>query len=410
MKKYYTYSTQAIIFNVVDKTPPTIKISSKTIEINVGSSINILDYISISDDSCEQKELDVIFDDSFVLYNMVGTYDASVTVKDKYNNSSKASITIKIVDKVKPELLVQKPLILSVGQEIDLKEYFIATDNKDGDLTSLIKIGGLDINKIGNQEITVSVSDYSKNLTTITVEVTVIDNLGPYMLLSSQEVKLDIKNYSDYDSKFFQKYITDYSDNSTNKEDIVIEIDTSNLKEEVGDFELYFLAKDLNDNVTEKVLIVKLRELEGPVLESSDSIDINLYEDIDLESLVTVIDHYDIEAKDRLEVLETDFDNKKVGTYYVKYICYNSSGEYTEKTIEINVIDDENKLTDSSNNNNSSSVSNNNSNNNQMDNNDKGFIDSFFAGEINQESILTVSLIVLVFVLLVVVFKKENKE
>ena len=113
-QKYYTYSTQAIIFNVVDKTPPTIKINSRIIEINVGNTIDILDYIDISDDSCAINELNVIFDDSFVLYNMVGTYDSIITVKDKYNNTSQESITIKVIDKVKPELLVQKPLILQM--------------------------------------------------------------------------------------------------------------------------------------------------------------------------------------------------------------------------------------------------------------------------------------------------------
>ena len=240
--------------------------------------------------------------------------------------------------------MIQKPLIFSVGQEINLSEYFKATDNKDGDLTSLIKIGGLDIDKIGDYELTVSVSDYSKNTTTITVEATVIDNLGPSLLLSVSEDKLDIKNYSEYESDFFIKYIIDYSDNSTNKEDIVIDIDVSNLKEEVGDYEVYFVAKDFNENVTMKVLIIKLRELEGPILEASDSIDINLYEELELLSLVTVIDEYDLAAKDRLEVLESDFDNTKVGTYYVKYICYNSSGEYSEKTIIINVIDEEKEL------------------------------------------------------------------
>lgn len=342
-EKYYVYSTQAIIFNVIDITQPKVLLKNNIIKIPYGGAIDIDKNFIISDDTTARENMKILLEDSEVLYNMVGVYDCSLFVYDEFQNETKIDFKVEVMDTVKPQLLVQKPLILSFGEKFNKEEYFIATDNCNGDLTKLIKIEGLDLKQLGHQKVTISVSDYSNNKTSIVVDVVIIDDIKPSVLLKRKEIELDIVDFEMYDFNFFKNYIIEYADNCTLKESLIVEIDFSSLKKEVFDYIVTYRIFDENNNYCEESLIVKVREMVGPNLIGEDEININIYEEIDLFSLVSVEDPYDFEAIKRLEILENNLDNSKVGKYNVKYICYNNSGRFTEKTITINVIDVENE-------------------------------------------------------------------
>lgn len=401
-EKYYVSSTQPIIFNVIDVTVPKINQISN-VNIECGTTIDIDKYFSFSDDTCKNEELTIILDDSNIIYNTVGVYDASIIVLDIYNNRAVKEFKVNVKDTVKPQILIQKPLILSYGVPFVLEEYLIATDNCNGDLTKLIDIKGLDINKLGMQNVELSVSDYSNNVCSIKVAVNVIDDIPPSILLKYSEVVLDVENFDKYDNDFFEQYILDVSDNETTKEGLKIEIDFTTLKKQIGDYKIKYLITDNSGLSSSEYLNIKIREMEGPKLVGNDIFTIKIGEEIDLLSLVEVVDEYDNKAKGRLEIASTNFNNNIVGDYEVTYICYNDSGCYSTKVVVIKVIDDviiEEVTKDEINKEDFIEKID-----GEETEGDRSIIDEFFT---NEESLMKVVLGILLLILLVVLLKKRK--
>lgn len=414
-EKYYVSSTQAIIFNVVDITKPNITQIADVV-LESGKGFKIENYFYFSDDTTSKDELNIILDDSYVLYNIVGEYDAKLTVIDKFNNKTEKKFKIKIKDSSKPQIIIQKPLILSYGASIDVNEYFVAIDDCNGDLTNFIKVEGYDSKKLGHQEITVSVSDYSNNTIRMKVSVNVIDDESPMLLLKHNEVTLNIKEYSSFNFDYFKNYILDISDNHTSIDKLVLSIDHSKVLNEIGDFEVSYYVKDLSENITTEKMIVKLRELKGPDLIGEDIVTIKLGEEIDLLSLVEVKDEYDSNAIDRLEILSSNLNTCIVGNYEVTYICYNSSGNYSTKVIVIEVIDDlgvennqKEEVVDKNDKEELENSKNPISNENDKDVENSNKLDFLFKTiDVNSKVVFDFILVILIIILLIIIFKKRN--
>ena len=77
---------------------------------------------------------------------------------------------------------------------------------------------------------------------------------------------------------------------------------------------------------------VNIIDKEKPVIESEDKITIEVGDEIDLLSKVSVSDNYD----DKVDVnLEGTYDNNKEGTYDLSYIAKDSSGNETKKNFTL---------------------------------------------------------------------------
>ena len=339
-KNNYLSSVMPVVFNVVDVTPPQIKLNSKVIEVEYGLTLNDYDWYNVTDDVCSLSEISISIDDSNVIYNTTGTYPATIKATDLYSNQTTMDFMVKITDGKKPNILVLKPLEFSYGEEIVIEEYFLCKDNYNNDITHLLNISGLDTKRLGKQEIVLSLSDYSNNQIEVMVEIVVVDKIAPTLTLSTNEVTLDVCCYNEYDINFFREYIYILSDNYSTIENIVILIDTSGLKEEVADYNIYYTAFDENGNKKKEVLLVKMREMIGPNILVDDVIKVKVGSEVDLYSLVEVVDEYDSDAYKRLSIEYLEFDANTIGTYEIKYTCFNTSGIYSEKNVTIIVYDE----------------------------------------------------------------------
>ena len=172
------------------------------------------------------------------------------------------------------------------------------------------------------------------------LDVVVVDLIPPTLVLSYQEVMLDIYNYNEYNVDFFNNYIFSLTDNYSKPVNIILTIDCSLLQEEVADYNVYYTATDENDNKIKHQLVVKLREFIGPEIICEDVVKVKLGSNVDLLSLVEVFDKYDSNAISRLSVISDGFDISILGSYEVKYTCFNTSGIFTEKTVTIIVEED----------------------------------------------------------------------
>lgn len=334
-KKNYISSTEAIIFNVIDITPPNISLVSDVITIDYGKKLSDYNWYSVSDDTCNMNDISITVKEENIIYNNIGTYNSKIIATDIYNNSSEVDFKVKIVNNKEPTILILQPLIFPYGEIIDFANYILCKDNYNNDITSRLVINGLNMKFLGKQEISLSVSDYSNNKTEIILEVLIVDNLPPTIILSEDEVMLDIRNFKEYSGDYFKKYIFSLKDNYSKEEKIGLEINVDELEENISDFIVYFNAFDENNNKTTNTMKVKLREFEGPNIICSDEITISLNEVVDFMSMVSVVDEYDLDAYKRLEIDYGDFDCNKSGVYYIKFTCFNTSGIYSEKTIKV---------------------------------------------------------------------------
>lgn len=95
---------------------------------------------------------------------------------------------------------------------------------------------------------------------------------------------------------------------------------------------------DEGDNVTEKKGTVTLvKDVEAPVINGLSDLLIALNEKNDYKTGITVSNNRDPEPK--LEIDSSAVNNKKLGTYKVKYIATDRSGNKVEKTRNIKVVE-----------------------------------------------------------------------
>ena len=336
-KTYNVRSEQAIVFNVCDEISPTVEID-QLIYHDYGSNFDILKHIKCQDNTTTVNELIIEEDLQEVNFLQLGTYSASVIVSDLSGRETKKDFMIKIIDNVKPNIKQLKALNVNYGEVIDVSEFFLATDNYDGDITEFIEISGFDEKKIGYQRIEVSVSDGSGNLTTSLFTVLVVDNMFPEITLSTYEVILRVEDFALYNEEYFKKYILNTDDNF---EVTNVDIDISELIEAVGNYFVYYQVEDRNENFTTASLKVRLLEDSGPTISETETLRFAKGTYIDYLSLVRVNDPYDLYAPKRLEIIQNNIDINKAGNYQITYRCYNSSGKYTVKTFDVVIYEEE---------------------------------------------------------------------
>lgn len=331
-QKYNIRSEQAIIFHVVDKVAPEISCDSKEIFLDYGEEVVIENYLYISDNCCNLENIKVIPDYTQLNYQMLGDYPVVVKVVDYYNNESEITLMVKIIDRVKPTLKQIEPIRIEYGATLDVNKYFVALDNYDGNITQLIKVIEFDENKLGYQVIKVSVKDSSGNEIITSFNAEVVDKKEPIIVLNAYEISLPIEEFSLYDETYFSQFISSINDDYGN---YYLDINLRNLREAVGLYEIQYFAIDNNDNCATATLFVKLLESNGPEITVNQPLVFQVGTLIDYKALVTVNDPYDSLAQNRLEIVSNNVDYQKAGTYQVVYRCYNSSGKFTMKSVDI---------------------------------------------------------------------------
>ena len=113
-----------------------------------------------------------------------GKTTLKITAKDSSGNTSEKSLTVKVGDLSAPKISLSKSSVeITKGKSFSAKKYLeSATDNKDGNLTSKVKISSsVNTKKAGKYTVTYSVSDKAGNTTSKSLKVTVVnpDDIAP---------------------------------------------------------------------------------------------------------------------------------------------------------------------------------------------------------------------------------------
>ena len=97
-------------------------------------------------------------------YDSVGEKIEQVTIIDNYNNIKTVEITINVKDTQAPVISGVTDCRITEGHKFNALGGVVATDNADADVSNTLVCSPYDINKVGNQTLTITASDKSGNV------------------------------------------------------------------------------------------------------------------------------------------------------------------------------------------------------------------------------------------------------
>ncbi|KGL39140.1 immunoglobulin-like domain-containing protein [Listeria sp. SHR_NRA_18] len=295
--------------------PPVINASDRT--ITVGDTFDPMEGVSAFDFANNDITSSIT-----VVYSAVDTskpdmYGVIYQVVD--SNGKKTSKTITVTVKAatsKPPVIDASDKTITVGANFNPLAEVTAADEKDGDLTDVIKVTKNEVNSalVGSYLVEYSVTNAAGLTTTKTITVSVIErtNTPPVIYADNKSIIVGstfkpLDNVTAMDAE---------DGNITNKIIVVRnEVNTAL----VGTYFVEYSVTDSGGLTTRKTITVTVTQKIGkPVINASDRL-IELGSDFNPLEGVTAKDASGNDITNRLEVLGTPVDTSKEGKYTVVY-------------------------------------------------------------------------------------------
>ncbi len=332
---YNASSENYITYKVIDNEAPKLEITKDKITTLYGYEPDYLDYILTTDNSSDAVKVDVY--DDHIDYKKVWNGKITIKATDSSGMFTMIDVELDIVDTIKPELKLLKPILVSLNGEIDIKEFLVATDHHDGNRTDFIEFENFDNSKLGTQYIYASVRDKSDNEARLQVKVEVVDDEAPIIEFNINDARIDINEDITYDKmKSFIKTVTDnYSDVFIDD----VKIDFSNVFNTLGTYPVYYSIKDSSGNLGESTLFVKVVQMTGPTITCKDII-INkddLFNESLIRDYISVYDQFDSNAINTLKIDLSGVNLTKTGVYLIPVTACNSSGVFSHEVLKITI-------------------------------------------------------------------------
>ncbi len=330
---YSTIDRRDILLNILDSEPPVIT-QLKDLNFEVGEPFNYNEYFMITDNYGIQS---VQYLDHNVNQTVPGSYNLEVLVTDNGGNTVSKNYMVVVRSTSTPVLSLANFVYVEYGDlDFDITKYVSASDSIEGDLTSSVKITGLDIYKLGDQTVTISVANSNGYVSKKEKTITVIDTEAP---------TLELKTYSDViyleDEKKFdlKSYITKCNDNCDNLSEDDVIIDSSDFSYTYGSHVIVYKLCDSSKNYTTRKLNLNVSYKSTPTIIAND-IEIKINSSLNILDNVIVSDPYDEAIGDSLIIDTGLLDLTKAGKYEITLEATNKAGNTTYKKIYITVYDD----------------------------------------------------------------------
>ena len=145
---------------VVDREGPRISFASR-LETDVGNEIDLLEGVSVTDNSGE--EITAVVEGDYDV-RTVGEYKLTYVARDSSMNQTEEEFTLAVVDRESPVITFTSYLETIEGNDIDLLEGVSVTDNSGETITVTVE-GSYDVNQAGTYELKLVACDSSLNKT-----------------------------------------------------------------------------------------------------------------------------------------------------------------------------------------------------------------------------------------------------
>ena len=204
------------------------------------------------------------------IYSEGGKVTDELLITDESGNQTRITVEFHVIaDTVKPKLIGVKDITVYIDDKVNYKEGITATDDRDGDLTTKIKIDTSKVNlkKQGEYTVVYSVSDSSNNMAKKKTTVTILKDKAPVLLgITDKSIYLNTKiNYLSGVTA-----IDDRDGDVTSK----ISVDSSNVNiTKTGTYKVKYSVSDSNGNKTEKQMSITVKMKESVQTKNNKSAD-----------------------------------------------------------------------------------------------------------------------------------------
>jgi len=254
-----------------------------------------------------------------------------------------------MIDTTSPYFQSSGTIISYVDQPIsttEIQNSLVAYDTIDGDVSnniSLLTDGYTNsMDTIGTYTIIFEVSDASSNTSQVHIKVEVVDVLAPVFSDVSEITSVYPNVYTVEDILGMLSASDNYEGDISSSINLVEDNYSSNANI-VGDYSMTFNVIDGSGNEATHNLNVHVIDEQAPLITGDSTITIGYnqyYEENQLLSNLSVTDNYDSNVQIIIE--NNDYKNYSdlIGNYDVLFSATDSSGNRSEKTITIHVVDE----------------------------------------------------------------------
>ncbi|WP_161555213.1 T9SS type A sorting domain-containing protein [Dokdonia sinensis] len=261
-------STATAIVTVEDNIIPTVTTQNITVSLDASGTATITaDQIDNgSTDNCDMDSLSL--DITTFDCDSIGDNTVTLTVTDVNNNESTATAIVTVEDNIIPTVTTQNITVsLDASGAATITADQIdngSTDNCDIDSLSL-DITTFDCNSIGDNTVTLTVTDVNSNESTATAIVTVEDNIIPTVTTQNITVSLDASGTATITADQIDNGSTDNCDIDS----LSLDITTFDC-DSIGDNTVTLTVTDVNSNESTATAIVTVEDTIAPEIDCLD--------------------------------------------------------------------------------------------------------------------------------------------
>lgn len=320
-------------YAAVDKEAP--EIVSNRVEVSYGEKFD-LNAINITDNQDERDDLIVDIKTGNVNTKQLGIYEVLVSASDSSSNIATKEVLVEVVDDKAPEFTVvgvDKGYVVQVpiNGSNDVSNYVSAIDNVDGDVSPFIETDkALDASKPGIQDITLSVTDSSGNVTEKMFEFVVSDLTPPSVtLLEGENIVID------YASEFkLENYLVASDDMGSVTNTITGSVDT---RKEGETQTIKVSTKDDAKNEVVSTLNFTVKDISGPKINlSSNEVEVAKGDAFDPRMyLISAIDNKDGDVTANVSV--GGIDTNTTGNKSVEFSVLDAAGNKSVASLSVKV-------------------------------------------------------------------------
>ncbi|MDF2698761.1 MAG: bca [Haloplasmataceae bacterium] len=320
---------------VVDTTFPILE-NVNHLELEVNQNMNGYDWWSgINTGDNSNLFRNVIDFRNFDIKN-IGIYSLTYKVIDDVGNTTEKTIQVSVVDKIKPELVLNQEIKIKMGDvQIDWLNGIDILDNYENIPLSKIfcDTSRVNLEVPGTYKIFYFVSDSSGNYYTLDKDVIVYDDDFPaFHNVLSFNIFVNTEQV-DYKHNIT---VSDPTDGDITDQMIIYDKNVNLSK--VGMYKLFYMVTDRSGNRTIETVNVNVYDNEGPVINGTKDLLIEVHTtDFDFLNGVSANDNIDGDLD-----VEVDFSSVKfneLGNYSIKYTAIDSNNNKTEVIVNVSVVD-----------------------------------------------------------------------
>ena len=333
---YSNYERKAVLIHVKDDIKPEIK-CKKELNICVNEPFEPSKYFLFTDnDLIDESTIDYEYKSADL--KILGSHDIFVRVADINGNMSERKFTYYVYDDEEPRLSVASKIEIEYGNiNYDIRDYVKAIDNFDGDITNSVISTDIDVFRLGDQNITISVTDSNGNLTKVEKTISIVDLSAPTLELSTYHDTIVIDNLDKIDFKGYISKVYDFGSNLSVDD---VYIDTKDFTKNIGQNVVYYYLKDNAGNYTKRELLIDIRYADGPIITCND-LTFEQNQTFDLKDYIKVYSEYDPNVEYSFQIDELVLDRSNPGVYEVLISAMDYAGNETKKSIFVTITNNE---------------------------------------------------------------------